>query len=116
MRHLYIIGAGAPDLSDIIPERFMPQITSETASTSTHENAIAIKNITSARGITDLVLITTEDHILRATLLLHRQIPNAHITACPVPLRGMPAPHRAVRWGLEYIKYLGSLIGVEGKK
>jgi len=47
---------------------------------------------------------------------MKRRMPNAEIIACPVPLHGMPAPKRLERWGTEYLKYIGTVLGIESKK
>jgi uncharacterized SAM-binding protein YcdF (DUF218 family) len=104
--HLYIIGAGASNVfkSD--------RITTESSSKSTYQNAMAIKKIADAQGLNRIVLITTVDHYNRAKYLIAEQLPNTEIVACPVSLLGMPVARRLERWTTEYIKYIGTMIGI----
>lgn len=115
-RRLYIIGVGTHNFADYMPDEVRRQIETENESKSTFENAAAIREIVRERDIRRLVLVTTEDHMTRAELLLRRQLPDVKITPCPVPLRGMHAPRRLERWTMEYIKYIGTLVGMERKK
>lgn len=105
---LYIIGAGAPN--SIKPAR---HITIESESKSTYQNATAIKKIVDANGLDRIVLITTVDHFNRAKYLLRQELPTIEITACPVPLTGMPVVRRIERWTTEYIKYIGTIMGIK---
>lgn len=104
---LYIIGAGAPH------RPAMPRVTVESASRSTYQNAMAIREITYGRDLNRIVLITTEDHMNRAMYLVRGEIPGIEIIACTVPLRGLPAPRRLTRWATEYIKYVVTLFGIK---
>ena len=115
-RHLFIVGAGTYDLSPMISENLRRQITTESESKTTYENAFAIREIANSQNFRRLVLITTADHMNRSNLLIRRQLPDVKIITCPVPLYGMPASKRLERWGWEYIKYLGTLVGIEQKK
>jgi len=110
-RRLYIIGAGTPTLDT----KFQSQIEIESESKTTYENAVAIKYIARRKLLTRIVIITTIDHVNRAMFLVKKQIPYAKISACPVPLTKMPAPKRLERWVEEYVKFLGSLIGLTSR-
>jgi len=114
-RHLYIIGVGG-NLSPMLPNNKRPKITIESESSTTYENALAIREIARAHNITRLAIVTTEDHMPRAMMLVRRRLPDAKIIPCPVALHGMPAPRRLERWATEYVKYLGTMIGIETKK
>lgn len=121
-RRMYIIGVGGiaqgggDYFSAIIPKDEKAKVVIESESRSTYENAIAVREITSAQSIKKFALVTTEDHMTRALLLMQRRMPDAEIIPCPVPLHGMPAARRIERWGTEYFKYLGTLAGMESKK
>lgn len=104
---LYIIGAGAQG-SFAAAER----VTVESDSKSTYQNALAIKKIADTQGLDRIVLVTTVDHFNRARYLIRQELPHIEITACPVPLAGMPVSRRVERWATEYIKYIGTLIGI----
>ena len=114
-RHLFIVGVGTHNFSSMISDDLRRQITIESESKTTLENAIAIRNIALARNLRHIVLVTTADHMNRSNLLIRRQLPYVKIIACPVPLHGMPATQRLERWTWEYIKYLGTLIGIENR-
>ena len=116
MRRMYIIGVGGHNYSAMIPKSQRGKVHLETESRSTYENAIAIREISRAQGIKRFALVTTADHMNRSMLLVRRRMPDAEIIACPVPLHGMPANRRLERWGTEYLKYLGTLVGIESKK
>jgi hypothetical protein len=107
-RILYVIGAGTPSLDTA----FAKQIEIESSSKSTFENAAAIRRIVRENMMTSITVITTADHINRATFLIRRQIPHVNINVCPVPLNGMPAAKRLERWAAEYVKFIGTLFGV----
>ncbi|MCL2338384.1 MAG: YdcF family protein [Proteobacteria bacterium] len=115
-RRLYIIGVGTHNFSQYINDEVQRQVTNEYDSKSTAENAIAIKNIVNAEKFRKIVLVTTADHMMRAMVLVGRQLPDAAIVACPVPLNGTPVTRRLQRWGIEYVKYLGTIIGIEKRK
>jgi uncharacterized SAM-binding protein YcdF (DUF218 family) len=108
-RRLYIIGAGTPALDTA----FAGQIEIENKSKSTFENAVAIRHIVHKNFMTSITVITTEDHVNRAAFLIKRQIPYAKINACPVTLNGMPATKRLERWAAEYVKFIGTLFGLQ---
>lgn len=103
---LYIIGSGAPDIND-------GTVSVESESKSTYQNAVAIRQIVQDAGLDRIVLITTEDHMNRARYLVHQEIPGVEIVACPVRLTDMPAVKRLERWGVEYVKYLATMIGIK---
>jgi uncharacterized SAM-binding protein YcdF (DUF218 family) len=115
-RRLYIVGVGTHNFSPMISDKIRRQIDIEKDSKTTLENAIAIAEIVQAQGFKKIVLVTTADHMMRSELLIRRRLPDTKITPCPVQLNGMPAPRRLERWGLEYLKYLGTLVGLESKK
>ncbi|MDR1207531.1 MAG: YdcF family protein [Rickettsiales bacterium] len=115
-RRLYIVGVGTHNFSPMISEEIQRQIDIEKDSKTTSENAIAIAEIVHAQGFKKIVLVTTADHMMRSKLLIRRRLPDTKITSCPVQLHGMPAPRRLERWGMEYLKYLGTLIGLESKR
>ena len=104
---LYIIGA-APDSAYVDTGR----ATIESDSKSTYQNALAIRKIVEKSGLDRIVLITTEDHIRRAKHLVHRELPNTMIVACPVALSEMPPARRLERWFIEYVKYLVTMLGI----
>ncbi len=104
--NLYIIGVGTTYYT-------APNITIESKSKSTYQNALAIKNITTEQNLNRIVIITTEEHMNRAQYLLKREMPNIQIITCPAPLHGMPVAKRVKRWTIEYIKYIVTLFGIK---
>ncbi|HNY24992.1 MAG TPA: YdcF family protein [Alphaproteobacteria bacterium] len=107
---VYVIGAGASGIN-------MPStVVIESKSRSTYQNAMAIKRIVEQRGLDRIVLITTVDHFNRAKYLIRNELPDIDIAPCPVSLTGMPASKRLERWTTEYVKYIGTLIGVKDSK
>jgi hypothetical protein len=106
--NLYIIGAGAHQ--NITPKQ---HISVETASKSTYQNTLAIKNIVEKENMKRIVVVTTEDHMNRALYLLRDTLPDTDIIACPASLTGMPTPARAKRWAIEYIKYMVTMFGIK---
>lgn len=107
---LYIIGAGSNGNYN------NPRIYVESESKTTLQNALAIKRIVDINGMNRIVLITTVDHFNRAKYLIRSELPDIEIAACPVSLNNMPAPKRLERWTVEYIKYIGTLIGIKESK
>lgn len=105
---LYIIGAGAPSINNVAHP-----VKIESASKSTYQNALAIKDIVRRAGLDRIVLITTEDHMNRAKYLIRSEIPDIEISVCPVPLAGMRATKRLERWAIEYIKYIVTMFGIK---
>ena len=105
---LYIIGVGAPNAIHINRPAII-----ESKSKSTYQNALAIKQIAQEKNLNRIVIITTEDHINRAKYLIHDELPNTEIVACPATLVGMPPAKRLERWTTEYIKYIVTLIGIK---
>ena len=105
--NLYIIGAGAT----AIPNKKHVMI--ESKSKSTYQNALAMKNIVEQRKLDRIVLVTTEDHMNRSLYLLHNEMPDTDIIACPASLSGMPTPFRVKRWAIEYVKYIVTLFGIK---
>lgn len=107
---MYIIGAGASGIN-------MPStVVVESNSKSTYQNAMAIKRIVEQKALDRIVLITTVDHFNRAKYLIRSENPDIDIAPCPVPLTGMPTSKRLERWATEYIKYIGTLIGIKDSK
>ena len=106
---LYIIGVGAPH-GKIDVSR--PAVI-ESKSKSTYQNALAIKKIASEKKLDRLVIITTEDHMNRATYLIKDEIPTVQIIQCPAMLNGMAATKRLERWTTEYIKYIVTMLGIK---
>ncbi len=104
---LYIIGAG-PGAPYIGTERAII----ESESKSTYQNALAIKNIVEKSGLDRIVVITTEDHIQRATFLIKSELPETQIVSCPVALHEMRPARRLERWMVEYVKFLVTMIGI----
>lgn len=105
--NLYIIGAGA---------KFFPGIKQakvESTSKSTYQNTLAIKNIVQHQKLDRIVIVTTEDHMNRSLYLLHDELPDTDIIACPASLSGMPTPIRVKRWAIEYVKYIVTLFGIK---
>ncbi|MCL2538604.1 MAG: YdcF family protein [Alphaproteobacteria bacterium] len=115
-RRLYIIGVGGYDYPYLTPGELRHQIKIENESKTTAENAIAIRDIVREQNIRRIVLVTTQDHMKRSELLIRRQLPDVKIIECPVPLHGTDAALRLERWTLEYMKYIGTMLGVESKK
>ena len=111
-RRLFIIGVGARTVSGLVPENLLSQIELESASKNTYENARAVKDIAISRGFRHIAIITTEDHMNRAMLLIRKELPDTVIAACPVALRNMPKGDRIARWTFEYFKYIGTLVGI----
>ncbi|MDR3208796.1 MAG: YdcF family protein [Rickettsiales bacterium] len=107
-RKLYVIGAGTPK----IDTEFSSRIEVESDSKSTYENAVAIRHIARRKLLADITVITTVDHVNRAVFLIKREIPLVRVNACPAPLSNMPAAKRLNRWMEEYVKFLGTLIGI----
>jgi uncharacterized SAM-binding protein YcdF (DUF218 family) len=110
-RRLYVIGAGTPTLDT----KFAGQMEIENKSKSTFENAVAIRHIVRRELLSDITVITTGDHMNRAVLLIKRQAPMIRVNACPVPLSKMPAAKRLERWLEEYIKFIGTFLGINQK-
>lgn len=104
---LYIIGAGA---SVILNDT---RVIVESTSKTTLQNAVAIKRIVDMNGLNRIVLVTTVDHFNRAKYLIRNELPNIEIAACPAQLNGMPASKRLQRWTIEYIKFMGTLVGIK---
>ncbi|MBR3510610.1 MAG: YdcF family protein [Alphaproteobacteria bacterium] len=104
---LYIIGAGANNIIN------SPHTIIESASKSTYQNALAIKNIVQTNLLERIVIVTTEDHMNRALYLLRNEMPNIDIVACPASLTGMSTPARLKRWTIEYIKYIVTMFGIK---
>lgn len=105
---LYIIGAGVNGSFDMAR-----RVTIESASKSTYQNALAIRDIATTNGLNRIVLITTEDHMNRAKYLIEHELPYTEIVACPVPLSDMPVTKRLERWAIEYVKYIVTLFGIK---
>ena len=110
-RRLYIIGAGTPSL-DV---GFGRQIEIESESATTYENALAVRQIVEKRRLNSIVVVTTADHITRATYLIKNQLPDIVINACPVPLTDMEPSRQLERWIQEYVKFIGTLLGIQQK-
>lgn len=104
---LYIIGAGAENIID------KDHVNVESASKSTYQNALAIKNIVQNKSMDRIVIVTTEDHMNRALYLLRAEMPNIDIVACPASLTGMETASRLKRWTIEYIKYIVTMCGIK---
>lgn len=105
--HLYVIGAGSTNIPDI------KHVKIESKSKSTYQNALAIKNIVQKQNLNRIVVVTTEDHMNRSLYLLHDELPDTDIIACPASLSGMPTPIRVKRWTIEYLKYIFTLFGIK---
>lgn len=105
--NLYVIGAGGHNILE------RKHVNVETASKSTYQNALAIKNIVQQQSLNRIVIITTEDHMNRSLYLLRNELPETDIIACPASLTGMPTPMRVKRWTLEYIKYIVTMFGIK---
>ena len=105
---LYIIGAGAPGAIETTKH-----VSIESESKSTYQNALAIREIAMARNLKRVVIITTEDHINRATYLIKNELPMVNVVACPATLTGMPPTKRLERWATEYIKYIATMFGIK---
>lgn len=85
----------------------------ETKSKSTYQNALAIQRIVEQEHLKRIVVVTTEEHMKRATHLIHLESPNTELVTCSAPLTGMPASQRLQRWTVEYVKYLATLFGIK---
>ncbi|MDR2269178.1 MAG: YdcF family protein [Rickettsiales bacterium] len=110
-RRLYIIGAGTPALDT----KFAQRIEIENQSKTTSENAVAIRHIVLAKMLSEIVVITTMDHINRSLFLIKKKMPHVKINACGVPLTKMPATKRLERWLEEYVKFIGTIIGISNR-
>ena len=105
---LYIIGAGLnPQYSNT--ERAII----ESESKSTYQNAVAIRGIVEKSGLDRIVIITTEDHIQRATFLVKSELPDTQVVSCPVTLHEMKPARRLERWLVEYVKFLVTMVGIK---
>lgn len=89
------------------------QVAMETKSKSTYQNALAIKKIVKQKRLSRIVIVTTEEHMKRATHLIHHEIPKTELITCSAPLIGMPASQRLQRWTVEYVKYIVTLFGIK---
>ncbi len=105
---LYIIGAGAQGKIDVARPAII-----ESESKSTYQNALAIKDIATRRGLDRLVIITTEDHMNRARYLVKSELPETMVVPCPAVLAGMPPAKRLERWATEYVKYIATMLGIK---
>lgn len=85
----------------------------ETESKSTYQNALAIQKIVHQEHLKRIVIVTTEEHMKRATHLIHLETPDTELITCSAPLTGMPASSRLQRWTAEYVKYLVTLFGIK---
>lgn len=85
----------------------------ENKSKSTYQNALAIRKIVKQNHIKRIVVVTTEEHMKRATHLIRHENPDTELVTCSAPLIGMPASQRLQRWTVEYIKYLVTLMGIK---
>jgi uncharacterized SAM-binding protein YcdF (DUF218 family) len=108
--NIYIIGAGGGG------GYHDSRISIESGSKTTLQNAQAIKRIVNRNGFNRIVLITTVDHFNRAKYLIKSELPDLEIAACPVKLDDMPVTKRLQRWGIEYVKYIGTLLGIKESK
>lgn len=88
-------------------------VTMETKSKSTYQNALAIEKIVHQKHLHRIVVVTTEEHMKRATHLIHLETPDTELVMCSAPLTGMPASQRLQRWTVEYVKYLATLFGIK---
>ncbi len=104
---LYIIGAGA---NTVFQDNH--RITVESSSKSTYQNARAIKKIAMDKKLDRLVLVTTEEHMIRASHLVRHELPDVDISVCPIRLVGTPPARRLQRWTTEYIKFLVTQLGI----
>lgn len=107
--NMYIIGVGGDGSGINMPAR----VKIESKSKSTYQNALAIKKISEKQGLDRIVLITTVDHFNRAKYLIKGEMPDVEIAPCPVPLTNMSLDKQLERWLTEYIKYIGTLIGIK---
>lgn len=114
-RQLEIVGVGGHEYSALIPDGIKPQVEIETLSKSTYENSVAVREIALKKGLSRIVIVTTEDHMNRSMLLIKRQMADTEIIPCPVRLQKMPPKERLMRWGTEYIKYIATLFGFESR-
>lgn len=105
---LYIIGAGADWETN-----YSKKVKIESNSKSTYQNALAIKKIVQEQNLDRIVIITTEEHMNRALLLIKQELPQNTVLACPVKLSDMPVAKRLERWFIEYVKYLVTLLGIK---
>lgn len=106
-KKLYIIGAGAKK-----QKNKDNRIITESESKSTYQNSVVIKKIATDENLYRLVLITSIDHFNRAKYLVAQQLPDVTIVPCAVNLDGTPTIKRLLRWGIEYAKYIGTIIGL----
>lgn len=108
MARIHIIGAGGHNFNTN-----KHRVTMETKSKSTYQNALAIERIVRQKHLKRIVVVTTEEHMKRATHLIHLETPDTELVTCSAPLTGMPASQRLQRWTVEYVKYLVTLFGIK---
>jgi len=114
-RKLQIIGVGGHEYAALIPTEVKSRVHIEIDSKSTFENALAVRKIAREKNLKRIIVVTTEDHMNRSLLLIKRQMPKATVIPCPVRLQKMPPSERLSRWGLEYLKYVATILGFEKK-
>ncbi len=105
---IHIIGVGGHTF-----DTHGKRVAMETKSKSTYQNALAIRKIVEQKHLSRIVIITTEEHMKRATHLIHHEIPNTELISCSAPLIGMPPAARLQRWTVEYVKYIVTLFGIK---
>lgn len=108
MARIHIIGAGGHNFNT-----GKHHVTMETKSKSTYQNALAIERIVRQKHLKRIVVVTTEEHMKRATHLIRLETPDTELVTCSAPLTGMPASQRLQRWTVEYVKYLVTLFGIK---
>ena len=104
---LHIIGAGANNIKNL-PKK----VIIESKSKNTYQNAVAIRKIVLRKGLNRIVLMTSIDHFNRAKYLVRNELSDIEIAHCPVPLSGMTIEKQLERWLTEYLKYIGTLLGM----
>ena len=108
-------GAGLAELarlSDINPAPIAGRVTLGRAATTTTGNATETAEWAQANAIHSLIVVTAGYHMPRATLELHRAMPQ--VTLYPVPVQP-PAMQHGARLRLlagEYAKLIGAWLGV----
>lgn len=109
---MFISGVGAGQLADIVGDTALwGRIKIDQKSKTTYENSVEISKYVLKKNYNRIVLITSDYHIRRARLLLEKQLYNVEIAVCPVPSYKLPTNVRLQRWGMEYVKYLGTSLG-----
>ncbi len=89
----------------------MALVTVGRAARSTRGNAREIAAWAAAHGLSSVAVVTSQSHMRRALLELHRAAPGLSVVACAVP-DPSPAGMLLRRAVPEYFKFVGALLGL----